>query len=376
MKRPSTWAGIIGGLLVAGFGYALAEVLTNPTNLFWVNVAMIVSNLSWVALGGFLIALFVKWRQKEDAENGQPKPIPDSPEDVDRMARQRNWILGFVLVIETIGSIEPWFLNNYTAGLTLINIAVIFDLLVHVAFAYIIFELFRGRKNVLPLLFYSVLVYAGGWILFNLLREHWVGALVALMLGSYFIYAIKAPLTRRNYRIAHFVLLPAYIILLSTYPLFDNGNIPELTKQENLAEQQFLNESGALNGAYVLFLQHEAPGKREFDEIRSSIARRETKIAEIVSLVEQLQEEYKKQLPTVAQKKTLERMRYFLQIMQVHRAQAAKLEEMVAYAEKLNFNVLTDKQISDLQTLKEEIDAFNARITEIQFEQSKANVNE
>ena len=99
MKRPSTWAGIIGGLLVAGFGYALAEALTNPTNLFWVNVAMIVQNLSWMALGGFLIILFFKWRQKEDAENGQPKPTPDSAEDVDRMARQRNWILGFVFVI-------------------------------------------------------------------------------------------------------------------------------------------------------------------------------------------------------------------------------------------------------------------------------------
>ena len=219
-------------------------------------------------------------------------------------------------------------------------------------------------------------MYAGGWVLFNLLREHWVGALVALILGSYFIYAIKASLTRRNYRIAHFVLLPAYIILLSTYPLFDNGNIPELTKQENLAEQQFLNESSALNGAYVLFLQREVPGKREFDEIRSSIARRETKIAEIVSLVEQLQEEYKKQLPTVAQKKTLERMRYFLQIMEENGAKAAKLEEMMTYAERVNFNALTDKQISDLQTLKEEIDAFNARITDIQFEQSRANVNE
>src|SRR3989338_8326831 len=105
MKRPSTWAGIIGGLLVAGFWYAPAGGVNKPTNLFWVNVGMIVSNLSWVALGGFLIALFVKWRQKEDAENGQPKPIPDSPEDVDRMARQRNWILGFVLVIDPIVSI-------------------------------------------------------------------------------------------------------------------------------------------------------------------------------------------------------------------------------------------------------------------------------
>ena len=48
----------------------------------------------------------------------------------------------------------------------------------------------------------------------------------------------------------------------------------------------------------------------------------------------------------------------------------------LSYAEKVNFNALTDKQISDLRTLKEEIDAFNARITEIQFEQGKANLNE
>ena len=78
MKRSSTWAGIIGGLLVAGFGHGLAQQLTNPTSLFWVNVTITIENITWVALGVLLIILFVKWRQQEDLGNGD-KLTPDSP---------------------------------------------------------------------------------------------------------------------------------------------------------------------------------------------------------------------------------------------------------------------------------------------------------
>lgn len=375
MKKSSTWAGIIGGLLIASSGYGLAEVIANPTSLFMVNVAMVIDNLLWLGFGAFLVFLFFKFRRKEDGEVTYSKPVSDSSEDMENLARKRNWILGFVLCVETIGSAGAWLLNNY-ATLSLINIGVIFDLILHLVFVYIIFGLFRGKKNSLNILFYAAIAYSAGWILISVLRGHWFGPLLSLVLGVYFVYAIKAPVNRKNHRLAHLVILPIFLVLLSVAPYFDNGKITELNKKDALVEQQFSDETGNLGAAYNLFLQKESPGKKEIENIRNSITRRVEKQAEIASLYGELRREYEKQIPSVSQKKMLEKLRYFTMMFDVHSAQAAKIGEIMDYSEKVNFGALTDKQITDILALEDEVKSLESRLTELRFELADAHLEE
>src|SRR3989339_369249 len=138
MKKASTWAGIIGGITIASGIYNLAKFITDPTSLFWVNVATVVNEIIWLAFGIFLVYLFIRLRHKDDTQGLVTEIVPGSQEDVSKLERQRNRVFAFFLLVETMFSAEVWILNDYRAGLSIINIATIFDLVLHIAFVWII----------------------------------------------------------------------------------------------------------------------------------------------------------------------------------------------------------------------------------------------
>src|SRR3989344_5284277 len=221
VKKPSFWAGVIGFILILGNIPNLAANIYNPTDLFMVNVAICIGSILWIGFGLFLVAIFLRGKYKDDASQASLKVEPNSPGDIEILARRRNWTLGFVLLLELLGSLEVWILNNYTAGLTLINIGVIFDVLVNIFFFYIAVELFRGKRKVLNALFYIVIIYGLVWAIIDGLRIHLYGAFIGIIMAIYFVYAIKAPLNRKNHRIAHLILLPIFLILASITGYFD-----------------------------------------------------------------------------------------------------------------------------------------------------------
>lgn len=127
--------------------------IANPTELLRVNIAKGVTNLLYIGLGIFLVILFFRGRQREDSGHTLQPLEPNSPEDIERLSKRRNWILGFVSLVVLIGSVGSWLLIDFTAGFTLINAVMLFDILTNLAFCYIIFELFTSRKDMMPLLF-------------------------------------------------------------------------------------------------------------------------------------------------------------------------------------------------------------------------------
>jgi hypothetical protein len=373
MKKPSVWAGIIGGILVLIYIFGGITNLANPTDLVLVNVAIAVGDLLFIALGAFLVYCSFKWRQEEEAH---PTPVhaPDSKEDIEKLRTRRNWILAFVLLIPMIGSTEGWILNDYTAGLTLLNILIIFDLLFNLLFLYIAISLMRGKADALKLLLWAIIPYGLGLAVLYGLRGYWFGPIIHLLIIAYFIFAIKAPVNRRNYRLAHLIMLPILVILLIAWPQFDNLNMDELSDKQVLLEQQLTTENAQLSGNYVLFLQREAPSHADMTAVQESIVARDKRIHEVLANLDTLEAEERKQIPSVAMEKGHEHNRYFRMTLATHLEQSQKANELMEYAKTLDFQALTDAQREELRIRMKEIDDLNLRFTEIDFELENANL--
>jgi hypothetical protein len=234
MKRHSLWAGIIGALLVVGDLLAAATALSHPTDLVSVNVTKVITDLLWVGLGVFLIVVFFTNRQREDSGSSLPAALePSSPDDIQSLSRGRNRILGYVLVVEMIVSAESWLLNNYAAGLTLTNTEIILDVLFNAVFFYIAIQLFRNKKPVLKPLLYTVILYTVIDIIIQLLRHEWFFVISSVLFAFYFVYAITAPLNRKNHRIVHIFVLPAVLVLMTVASYLANRMIDQRKHQMN-----------------------------------------------------------------------------------------------------------------------------------------------
>ncbi|OHA17617.1 MAG: hypothetical protein A2664_03280 [Candidatus Taylorbacteria bacterium RIFCSPHIGHO2_01_FULL_46_22b] len=375
MKKLSFWGGLIGALIIAGTAYGAAKALTHPTDLLLVNIATGVSNLLWIGFGVFLIAIYLKSKKLEDAGHIPVMSQPNTPEDIELLRKRRNWVFGFVILFEILGSVPTWILNNYAGGLTLVNTGVIFDVLSNMAFLYIAIELFRDKKNVLNLLFLTMIFYTLGGGVIGMLRQHWVGVIIGVLFAIYFVYGIKAPLNRRNHRIAHLIILPAFVIIASTYPFFDNGNIPELAKKDALFAQEYTTINNRLAGSYSLYLEREVPSESDIQDVQNAVTRKDAKLQEIISNMNALQAEYNKQLPSIPQQKTLEYLRLTLAVIDLDREQGDIIKELMNYSTNLDFTRFSSEQKENISVLKDKINDYNTQITAAQFRRNNSNLS-
>jgi hypothetical protein len=371
MKRFSTWALIIGIILLAVSLISLGTLVANPTDMADVNTAMALSQLAWVALGGFLIFCYFIWKPKEDELKAADESVKDSEEV---LRRSRNWILGFIILLTAMGSIEMWLLNDYAAGATLVNITVIFDLVAILVLLYLAIELFRNKRDISKLLLVAILVYAiiEGTLFY--LRGFWFGPVVHLLFAVYFAFALLAPLTRKNHRIANFVLLPIAIAALFAWGEFDNGNLQSLSEQYALREQQFVQDAAVLQGAYNIFLQKENPINADITSVRDAIDKREARIQELFASISELEKEYERHLPNVAQRKILEQYGYLKRLLTIHQEQAQVLDEFMVYASGVNFAMISDEQAMRIVDYKTQIDEIGMKLAEVEFELAHANL--
>lgn len=375
MKKASTWALIIGIILIGFAVVSGSKTLVNPTNLPLVNIATNVYFLLEASIGLFLVLIFVHTKKNEDFGHTIQKPEIGSHEDIALMSDRRSFILGFILIIEFWGSSSMWILNNYTAGLTLTNVFVIVDVLFNAFFLYVIVQLFKKNMNILSPLLYSFIAYnVIEGILYGL-NGHWYGAILGLLITTYFAFAIKAPLNRKNFRIAHLIALPVLLILTLAGQYFDNGNIIPLQQNEALVEQQYANNNSALANYYVIFLQNEHPTASAIQDIVDAKERRDKSIQDIKTNITALESEFEKQLPSIKQKKTLENYRFYLELVDINQKQGDKVAEFMNYAKSVNFNGLTTQQVSEISSYKKQILDFQDQLTQVQSQWNNANLN-
>ncbi|MBY0293887.1 hypothetical protein K2Q08_00985 [Patescibacteria group bacterium] len=361
-------------MLIAAFGWFLvganllgaALAIEDLTNLPRVNVAFYADALIHVALGAFLIWTYYKLKHAEEPGGALQKNQDH------RLTIFRNWVMGIIIFFEIAGSIASWILNDYSAGLNLLNISSIFDLIANIVLFYFTVELLRGR-NKLNHFFWTILIYglvSAGLMVF---RQHWYGALMALAFSGYFIYAIKAQLNSKNFKVAHYIILPLLLIALAASSPFDNGKIHDLTKQYDLLQQQIRDAATELNSSFINF--SDDPNSIDAKNLQRSLEKYTQRMDMIAINNHELQAEYQKQIPSISQKKSLEKLRFDLQFIDIYRTQSDKMQKLINYSNNLNFQSLTQTQLETLNALEQEINADLDRITQLQFELANANLD-
>lgn len=365
MKNPSLWAGIIGGLIVVGNVIGGVSVLSNPTDLPRVNLAAGITYLLWIGFGFFLLSVYFKSKKKEDSGQMAQKVEPNTPEDLVRLGKMRNWVIAFVLLYVAINSAQMWILNDYTAGLTLVNIEVIFDLVTNIIFVFLAITLLRGKKNVLDLVLLTMLgVLIVGGVL-SYMREGWMLAVAAVPIAFYFIYAIKAPLNRTNFRIAHVFILPAAMICVFALVSIGNADLNKLLETDRLLFEQSSTQNGVTAQAYTIFLQKNKPTASDIQNTKDALTAGDHIAVKILNdVIKEARIKFRKQLPTIPQQKQLYHLDNYETFVNLNREQGKKMTEFMDYAAMLDFDNLSQKQVTDLSTFRNEVDGFSGKIAE------------
>jgi hypothetical protein len=365
MKKSFMLLAIFGWFLIGANLLGGAMMVESLTKLPLVNVAFYVDMILHVALGAFFVWTYYKVKQAEEPGGALQKDQPQ------RLRLLRNWIISFIIFFEFAGSVSSWVLNDYFAGFTVLNISSIFDLLANIVLVYFAVEFLRG-KNKLNQFFWTILIYGVVGAILMLLRQHWYGAFGSLAFAGYFIYAIKAPLTSKQFRIAHLVILPLLIICMFASGSFDNGRIPELAKQYDLLEQQLSDATADVNGSYINFSKN--PNSIDLQNMQQGLEKYNQRTNMLVTNIQELQAEYRKQIPSFSQQKTIEKLRFNLLFLDIYHEQSAKMQELIDYSKNLNLKNLTKAQLESLNTLEQSINSESDKLTELQFELKNANV--
>jgi len=369
--RISNVIGVIGAIIVFIFIFALSENFLNPTNLPLVNVAEIVSNLAWVIGGALLIVLAFHKTQKLKSQ--QSYEMSDT-EEKESLIKNRNLFLGSILIFFFITSVGSWIVNDYSVGLTLINVSVIFDLVFNLALLYLAVELIKDKKNVSKLLLYTLLAYSVGMVVSKVLRGEWNSLVVEPLLLAYFGFAILAPITRKNYRLAHYVLLPVVFAALVIVPSSSGLRLKNLTEAELLSEQQFTDLSNRLSGQYAIFLQKEKPNRAEIMDVIDTNELRNSKLEELDKKISEINAAHGELWPSPETMREMERLKYVKRFLEIHKQQGDKIKETMEFALTLGWDNQTNEQQDKLRKLKNEVEHYIEELTKVEFELFQSKV--
>lgn len=240
MKKNKLWK-ILGGIILIIISVVvLAQLLFSHPSKLTEILASVSTIICWGGLGVFLIYSYLNDKDKEDTGATKTPVVPNSHEDIASLSVTRKNMLASVLLIETFGSIPSWITNNYLAGFVPENVSTITDIIVHIPIVFLIITLYK-QKNVLPYLFYTMLVYAVFATSIAIWDTDPLSGLANVAFCIYFLYYTKCKIVRRNHRIANYIILPLLLIipLISSYIVgYQTGM---LYKQEASAETLFVS---------------------------------------------------------------------------------------------------------------------------------------
>ena len=140
--------------------------------------------------------------------------------------------------------------------------------------------------------------------------------------------------------------------------------INKMSKDEIQLEQEYSSESDNLSTAYNVFQQKSTPTAADIQNIKEDIVIRSKKIDEIDGAINGLKIEYSKQLPGVNQQLILERLTRFQVVLDLNRAQGAKLNQLMEYASTVDFNQVTSSQAEEMKSMMQAVDDFHNQLSD------------
>ena len=170
------------------------------------------------------------------------------------------------------------------------------------------------------------------------------------MVAAYFIYAIKAPISRKHFRIAHIMILPAFFVLSIATPPLDDIKSNGLMKEELQLEQQFVTQSSITTNAYQSFKLKEKPDSLDIQNVQDAAIKTHIKIQEILNSVQSLESENAAQFPSVGQKLTSDHFEKYKVFLQSVDDEVSDIQELMTYASKVNFNDLSQMNKEAMNT--------------------------
>jgi len=364
MKNTSKWEGIAGGLLVIVFISGLFQALSKPTVLHWVNVATVASDVGWILLGAVMLLAFLKLRQQDDAAQNETST---SEEHIVKVLKyRRNRIMGYVLMFLCVGSTEAWVLNDYHAGPTMVNLEMVFDIILSASLLFFAYKFIKNNWTAGKEFLALFVLYCGVEAVFEYARLGFASAISVLPLIGYFAYAVLTPVTIKNNRILHFVILPGVFVIGFAILQFTTLTMDTLQKNETLLEQQYLSDVTTVANNYGVFLNKETPSQLDIQNILDAVAKRDTRTEDIIKNLNKIKAEFALQLPSVNREVSLHQLDKFVDMLNVETAQTEKIKEFMQSAKAVDFKKLTESEAAKLNAYKGVISDYEGKIVEAQ----------
>lgn len=363
LKRGYVWAGICGGLLAAVSLILAANDWSDPTDIFLVTMAKVVYDLAFAALGVFLIGVFLKGKSMEDAGVLPSKPESNSAADIESLRKKRNWVLGLVLLTGLILPTQSLILNNYRAGFTPINVETIFHILMGLLIIYVVVELFRGKKYILNVLLVALAVAAIISIGIGVWRDYWELIVGSILTFAYFAFAIKAPLDRKNFRIAHLVFLPALLVLGVALGFIYQAPVDQLQTNAVNLDTVFESAHENLQSEYGSFAVKPQPTQLAVQDIQASVSQTDQDYQTLVSGISALDAAYLKQTPSASQRLAIEGQQKALAVINLEHQQDDTVGAFMNFYSNVDFQLPpTDEQKTEINNYSVEIEQLNNQI--------------
>lgn len=363
MKKSSIGL-IMGIIIVLAFLIGIANGLSKPDSVRIINVANLLTNISWITLGVFLIYSHFSTRNKAELSVLNEEVIPDSQEDIELLKNKQLKVLAYVIVAQLLGSIAVYVLNDYTDLTSIINIAVIFDLLINIFYFYCVVCIFSGQDKS-KLLFNTTVVYLVGGAVIYFIRQEWYGLIINTIFCLYILYSLRSNINRKNYKIINFVVLPLALVATIALSSFSDGQISNLWKKEVKVDQQVVNLNSDINAVYINITDEQKVAKKvDMQKVLDKLNERDQKFVEIRGLFEQIRKEYANELPSISKIKDYKFIDNLLISMEINQRQSDKIKEFMKYYLTLNPSSISASQREKIDTYIREVEEFNSKLRE------------
>ncbi len=365
--KSSKWMLFFGILLLILSVLMFIGFFTNPSKILVIKISAVFSAISWFAFGLVLILVYLNRKHKEETSGTLPENIPDSSEDKEILVKKQNAIFAYFIFISIILTSYLWILNDYTQGLTLINIQTIFDLVLNLILAYLVTMLILGKGDRTKLL-YAVIFYSLGGSVIELLRGQWYFAVAQSLPIIFFYYAIKGEPSRKRHRISNFIILPSVILAIIVLGYIQNYNLTKIQKEESKAEQAYFNANTDLGTAYSYLLQQDKPTKEDAQSVQDKALVGKKKMTELVDKIHMVQEEYKKELSSVQKITSLQVFQNSLELLDIFNKQNDEIIGFMEYLKKIDTQNITEAQRVEIGRYVRAVEDYNRQSRELSLE--------
>ncbi|MBP9669575.1 MAG: hypothetical protein KBE09_04790 [Candidatus Pacebacteria bacterium] len=363
MKKPYTWAGIIGIIIVVADIVQISSILTHPTSVPLADHADIFGAFMQALFGAFLVWIYLYYKGKEERGELQGGDIkPGSLEEAERVKRMQQWGVILYSLFAISASAPIWYLADFSQGLTLTTAFFIFDIISSLGIFAVVVALLRGRPLLQYLLILTVVMGIGEAIILYF-RNGWLYASLVLLAIPYFAFAIKAPSTRTNFRIATFLILPLSFAVGAVLSNFIQANLTAIAKESSRIEQELGTQNLVSAQAYEVFLQKEKPTQSDIQSVIKALDKVDELTKALLENAKSVKAEYDLQMSSASRLRNLAFVDEYTLFLEVSREQADVMRNLMQYALTVDFGALNQEQVEKLEGYKQRVAELAGKIS-------------